>query len=185
MRYTYDDIIINPHDPRLRNAIGKEVFFHDNPSELLAQANINNYFAQGVFNKVIHDDNIYIYPFSVKYNFDDDPETHYIKVACIIIKEKDKTTLDKMIEQMESCRHCLSKIKIDVSPRMPYRTGEIEKASKEIMSALIFINSQLKKLKDATGSFYEELLIMDIQEKMGEVGDIVFKLSRTRTKEDG
>lgn len=183
MRYTYDDIIINPHDPRLRNAIGKEVFFHDNPSELLTQANDNNYVCQGVFNKV--DDSAYLYPFSVKYNFDDDGETHYINVTCIIIKEKDKTTLDKMIEQMESCRHCLSKIKIDVSPRMPYRTWEIEKASKEIMSALIFINSQLKKLKDATGSFYEELLIMDIQEKMGEVGDMVAKLSRTRTKEDG
>lgn len=183
MRYTYDDIIINPHDPRLRNAVGKEVFFHDNPNEALIQANNNNHFSQGVLNKV--DDKAYLYPFSIKYNFDDDAETHYINVICIIIKEKDKTTLDKMVEQMESCRHCLTKIKIDMSPRMPYRTGVKERASKEIMSALIFINLQLKKLKDATGSFYDELLIMDIQEKIGEVGDIVFKLSKTRTKEDG
>ena len=87
MKYTYEDIIINPNDPRLENAIGKEVFFHDNPNELLTQANINNYFSQGVFNKVMHDDNAYLYPFSVKYNFDDDAETYYINVACIIIKE--------------------------------------------------------------------------------------------------
>ena len=68
---------------------------------------------------------------------------------------------------------------------MPYRTGVKERASKEIMSALIFINLQLKKLKDAPGSFYEKLLIMDIQEKMGEVGDMITELNRTRTKEDG
>ena len=41
MKYTYEDIIINPNDPRLENAIGKEVYYGDIPSLVLDDANNN------------------------------------------------------------------------------------------------------------------------------------------------
>ena len=39
--YTYEDIIMDPEDPRLEGAIGKECYFSDYPREALKHA-INN-----------------------------------------------------------------------------------------------------------------------------------------------
>lgn len=38
-KYTYKDIIIDPQDERLKGAIGKEVYYSDNPSQALIYAN--------------------------------------------------------------------------------------------------------------------------------------------------
>lgn len=39
MKYTYDDIIINPEDKRLEGAIGKEVYLETSAIDVLKQAN--------------------------------------------------------------------------------------------------------------------------------------------------
>ena len=40
--YTYEDIIMNPEDPRLEGAIGKECYFSDYPKQLLNGARNNS-----------------------------------------------------------------------------------------------------------------------------------------------
>lgn len=40
--YTYADIIMDPEDPRLEGAIGKECYFGDYPTRLLEDARINS-----------------------------------------------------------------------------------------------------------------------------------------------
>ena len=40
--YTYKDIIIDPEDPRLEGAIGKECYFSDYPKKLLESARYNS-----------------------------------------------------------------------------------------------------------------------------------------------
>ena len=40
--YTYEDIIMNPNDPRLEGAIGKECYFADYPKLLLENARSNS-----------------------------------------------------------------------------------------------------------------------------------------------
>ena len=39
--YTYEDIIMDPEDPRLEGAIGKESYFSDYPKKLLNSAIYN------------------------------------------------------------------------------------------------------------------------------------------------
>ena len=41
MKYTYEDIIIDPNDPRLEGAIGKEVYYDDKPILAVQYANQN------------------------------------------------------------------------------------------------------------------------------------------------
>ena len=41
MKYTYEDIIINPEDKRLEGAIGKRVYLDSSALEVLRQANEN------------------------------------------------------------------------------------------------------------------------------------------------
>ena len=41
MKYTYEDIIINPEDKRLEGAIGKEVYYDDKPILAVQYANQN------------------------------------------------------------------------------------------------------------------------------------------------
>lgn len=41
MKYTYADVIIDPHDPRLDGAIGKEVYYDDKPILAVQYANQN------------------------------------------------------------------------------------------------------------------------------------------------
>ena len=40
--YKYNDIIMDPNDPRLENAIGKECYFSDYPTKLLESARYNS-----------------------------------------------------------------------------------------------------------------------------------------------
>ena len=40
--YTYEDIIMDPDDPRLEGAIGKECYFNDSPKMILEHANNNS-----------------------------------------------------------------------------------------------------------------------------------------------
>lgn len=40
--YTYADIIMDPNDPRLEGAIGKECYFNDSPKMILEHANNNS-----------------------------------------------------------------------------------------------------------------------------------------------
>ena len=40
--YTYADIIMDPEDPRLEGAIGKECYFSDYPKKLLESARYNS-----------------------------------------------------------------------------------------------------------------------------------------------
>ena len=40
--YTYEDIIMDPEDPRLEGAIGKECYFSDYPKKLLESARYNS-----------------------------------------------------------------------------------------------------------------------------------------------
>lgn len=42
VEYTYEDIIMDPEDPRLEGAIGKECYFADYPKLLLEDARSNN-----------------------------------------------------------------------------------------------------------------------------------------------
>lgn len=44
VEYTYEDIIIDPEDTRLKGAIGKFVFFSDNPTLCVEEANKGNGF---------------------------------------------------------------------------------------------------------------------------------------------
>ena len=38
-KYTYKDIIIDPNSEEAKNAIGKEAYYSDNPTECLEYAN--------------------------------------------------------------------------------------------------------------------------------------------------
>ena len=52
--YTYADIIMDPNDPRLEGAIGKECYFNDSPKMILEHANNNspnNFFSLKEINK--------------------------------------------------------------------------------------------------------------------------------------
>lgn len=42
MKYTYEDIIINPNDKRLEGAVGKEVYLETSAIDVLKQANEND-----------------------------------------------------------------------------------------------------------------------------------------------
>ena len=44
MRYTWDSVIIDPTSDKAKNAIGKEVYYDDNPRACLESANDNNCF---------------------------------------------------------------------------------------------------------------------------------------------
>ena len=52
--YTYEDIIMDPEDPRLEGAIGKVCYFNDSPKMILEHANNNspnNFFSLKEINK--------------------------------------------------------------------------------------------------------------------------------------
>lgn len=91
--YTYADIIIDPNDPRLEGAIGKECYFNDSPKMILEHANNNspnNFFSL----KEINENNEY--PFT-------DGKYEDVWTLIIIKKEEPKKyvpfeTLDEFIE---------------------------------------------------------------------------------------
>ena len=81
MKYTYKDIIIDPRDPRLEGAIGKEVYCDDTPFDVLKGANRNK--GAGSLSK-IDTEQVDAYPFSVDIGDDE------IVYCCIIIKKEPK-----------------------------------------------------------------------------------------------
>ena len=91
--YTYADIIMDPNDPRLEGAIGKECYFNDSPKMILEHANNNspnNFFSL----KEINENNEY--PFT-------DGKYEDVWTLIIIKKEEPKKyvpfeTLDEFIE---------------------------------------------------------------------------------------
>ena len=91
--YTYEDIIMDPKDPRLDGAIGKECYFNDSPKMILEHANNNspnNFFSL----KEINENNEY--PFT-------DGKYEDVWTFIIIKKEEPKKyvpfeTLDEFIE---------------------------------------------------------------------------------------
>lgn len=91
--YTYADIIMDPEDPRLEGAIGKECYFNDSPKMILEHANNNspnNFFSLKEINKNNE------YPFT-------DGKYEDVWTLIIIKKEEPKKyvpfeTLDEFIE---------------------------------------------------------------------------------------
>ena len=79
MKYTYEDIIINPEDKRLEGAIGKEVYYNDLPFDVLQDANKNG--EVGIFSEIdkAQDSG---YPFSVNTG------NNEVVFSCIIIKKE-------------------------------------------------------------------------------------------------
>lgn len=74
--YTLKDVIIDPEDPRLEDAIGKEVYYSDYPNACVRYANDNNrLFIDNLASIHAEDDS----PFSVKNCF----------CTCIIVKKED------------------------------------------------------------------------------------------------
>lgn len=53
--YTYDNIIINPTKEGIESLIGKEVYFHENPSICLERANKDSLFGSGILVKIRKD----------------------------------------------------------------------------------------------------------------------------------
>ena len=53
--YTYDNIIINPTKEGIESLIGKEVYFHENPSICLERANKDSLFGSGILVKICKD----------------------------------------------------------------------------------------------------------------------------------
>lgn len=80
--YTYADIIMDPNDPRLEGAIGKECYFNDSPKMILEHANNNspnNFFSL----KEINENNEY--PFT---------DGKYEDVWTLIIIKKEEPKLE-------------------------------------------------------------------------------------------
>lgn len=74
--YTLKDVIIDPEDPRLEDAIGKEVYYSDYPNACVRYANDNNrLFIDNLASIHAEDDS----PFSVKNCF----------CTCIIVKKEE------------------------------------------------------------------------------------------------
>ena len=76
VEYSWDDIIINPNDERLRDAIGKECYFSDYPNTFIK--NINNKTEESLKLKCIKEDSLL--PFINSNN------SSYL---CIVIKKEE------------------------------------------------------------------------------------------------
>ena len=77
--YTYANIIMDPNDPRLEGAIGKDCYFNDNPKMILEQANNNSPDYLFRLKEVNEND---AYPFT--------DEEHEYDWALIIIKKEEQ-----------------------------------------------------------------------------------------------
>lgn len=78
--YTYSNIIIDPTKEGIKSLIGKDVYFHNNPSLCLAGANEKSTVSLGVLVE-IHKDSIT--PFVVERNDTD------LAYSCIIVKKEE------------------------------------------------------------------------------------------------
>lgn len=94
--YTYENIVIDPSKEGIKNIIGKEVYFHNNPCLCLDAANENSTVNLGILEEIDKDS---INPFVIKKG------SAFLVYSCIIEKkEKPKPkyvpfeTLDEFIE---------------------------------------------------------------------------------------
>lgn len=79
--YTYDNIVIDPTKEGIENLIGKEVYFHDNPSLCLKNANDKSPVMSGMLVEICR---VSINPFLIK---KDDGIVH--AHSCIIVKKEE------------------------------------------------------------------------------------------------
>ena len=79
--YSYNDIIMDPEDPRLEGAIGKEVYISDVPKYCLCHANKNDSEYLAVLKAIRKD---HVFPFLVKRQNINYEEAH----SCIIVKKE-------------------------------------------------------------------------------------------------
>lgn len=101
MKYTYDDIIINPEDKRLEGAIGKKVYLDSSAIDVLKQANGED--GQNIL-MAIHKDVafpfqgiMFRYPFVI---LKKEPEVKYVPFD--LSKEEDRDFLrDKWVRHKE------------------------------------------------------------------------------------
>lgn len=78
--YTYDNIIVNPTKKGIESLIGKEVYFYDNPTLCLMNANEKSPVMSGILVKICKDS---INPFRVERN------GNTYEYPCIIEKKED------------------------------------------------------------------------------------------------
>lgn len=83
-KYTWDDIIINPNDPRLEGAIGKYVFYGEYPLSALRNANDDK---SDLSLKLIGADKDYVLPFCIDKEDVEDNENLNDFWPCIILKK--------------------------------------------------------------------------------------------------
>ena len=74
-KYTYKDIIIDPSSEEAKNAIGKEAYYSDNPTECLEYANNDDKYHLERFNSIEN--------YNCPFNFGD------FNYSCLIVKKEE------------------------------------------------------------------------------------------------
>lgn len=77
--YTFDNVIINPFKEGIESLIGKEVYFHNNPSFCLMKANEGSFTMSGILSEIRKDS---ANPFCIKCN------NNTYEYPCIIVKKE-------------------------------------------------------------------------------------------------
>lgn len=121
VKYTWEDIIINPNDPRLENAIGKECYFSDYPNYIITQINEDNC----SLSKLEEIEISYKYPFL---------NTEGRSYECIIIKKEEPKeyipfdTIEEFIKASleHNKNHVLSSTGIWLEEKTFDKNGELE-----------------------------------------------------------
>lgn len=86
--YTYENIIIDPSKEGIKNIIGKEVYFHNNPCLCLDAANENSTIHLGMLEEIDKDR---INPFVIKKG------SAFLEYSCIIEKKEEPKPKPKYI----------------------------------------------------------------------------------------
>ena len=150
--YTYEDIIMDPEDPRLEGAIGKECYFNDSPKMILEHANNNspnNFFSLKEINKNNE------YPFT-------DGKYEDVWTLIIIKKEEPKKyvpfeTLDEFIESYKKAEERIDYSNIEdyiasCGIWLRFNNDDVMCAVTEIWADGVFLGHDHMKIK------WEELL---------------------------
>ncbi len=94
--YTFDSVLIDPKREGIESLIGKEVYFHDNPSFCIMKANQNSADSLGVLVKIVKDS---ANPFRVEQS-----GSVYSR-SCIIEKKKEEPEYSEFESQEEFLNH--------------------------------------------------------------------------------
>lgn len=78
--YTFNNVLIDPNKEGIESLIGKEVYFHDNPSVCLMKANEGSSTMSGILSEIRKDS---INPFCIKCN------NHIYGYSCIIERKEE------------------------------------------------------------------------------------------------